>query len=102
VGEIVDGQIYSQRMTSPCDVIESVNIMTGSYDRENTGSLQITALNEEGSVLAEARMPVSAFVNNEYSTVSFDAPIETDEGEQIIFEVRSQECTPGNTITIYI
>lgn len=102
VGEIVDGQTYSQRMISPCDVIEQVNLMTGTYERENTGVFVITLLNEEGAVLAETTVPVSEFANNEYDTVPLEAPVEIGAGESIVFTITPQDCAPGNAITVYL
>lgn len=102
VGEICDDQVYTQQLISPCDVIETAAIMTGNYDRENTGSLMISVRNGEDTLLAQKLVLVSDFANNEYTTISFDAPIEIGAGEDVVFEIRSRECTPGNAITIYV
>lgn len=102
VGEIYDAQVYTQRMASPCDVIETAEIMTGNYERENTGSFVITVRNAEGSALAEKTLPVSDFRNNEYTAISFDTPIEVEKGQTVVFEISPRGCTQGNTITVYV
>ena len=102
VGEIYDDQVYRQSLISPCDVIETIEIMTGNYERENTGSFVISVLNGEGSLLTEQTVPVSMFINNDYTAITFDDPVEAGAGVPIIFEIRAQGCTPGNTITIYV
>ena len=102
VGEIYDGQVYTQQLISPCDVITSVAMMTGNYDRENTGSFLITVRNAEGTALAQKSVPVSEFINNDYTTISLDEPVEIGKGEAVVFEISSQECAPGNTITVYV
>lgn len=102
VGEVLDGQEYQQSMISPCDVIDHVEIMTGNYERDNTGSFAFTVLNEEGAVLAETIVPVSDFENNAYSAIPFDQPIEAGAGNRIMFVVTAQGCTAGDTITMYV
>ena len=102
VGEVVDGQSYSQSLISPCDVIKRIDLMTGNYDRENTGSLAITVLNSEGTVLAETVVPVLQFTNNEYDTVPLEKPLVIGAGEKIIVRIEPQDCSSGNTITLYL
>lgn len=102
VGEIYDDQVYTQQIISPCDVIETVAIMTGSYDRENTGYFVLSLRNGENILLVEKIIPVSDFINNEYTTISLDSPIEVGAGEEVVFEIKSRECEPGNAITVYV
>lgn len=101
-GELLDGQEYRQTLVSPCDVIDHVEIMTGNYERENTGSFLFTVLNNEGAVLAEQAVPVSQFTNNEYSQIPFAEPIEVGAGENVTFVITPQGCSSGNTITVYV
>ena len=102
VGEIIDGQVYSQSLISPCDVIQRIDLMTGSYDRKNTGSLEITILNDAGTVLADMIVPVSQFSNNEYGIVPIEGPIEIGAGGKLAVQIQSKDCSPGNAITVYL
>lgn len=102
VGEIHDEQVYTQKLISPCDVIETVAIMTGNYDRENTGCLVLTLRDSGNTLLAEKTIAVSDFVSNDYTSISFDSPIEVGSGEEVVFEITSRECMPGNAITVYV
>lgn len=101
VGEVTDGMEFRQELVSPCDVIEQIAFMTGSFDRENSGSFLIRVEDSKETVLAEVSMPVAEFANNEYDAIALDSPIETAAGEMLTFVVRSQGCTPGDAITIY-
>lgn len=102
VGEVVDGQVYIQHMISPCDVIERVELMTGNYDRENTGTFVITLLNAEGTVLTETTVPVAEFANNEYDAIPLEHSVEIGAGEDIVFRITPQGCTQGDAITVYV
>lgn len=102
VGEILDGQEFRQTLIAPCDVIDHVEIMTGNYDRDNTGSFMFTVMDSEGAVLAEQAVPVAHFTNNAYSAIPFAEPIEAGAGETITFVITPQGCTSDDTITIYV
>lgn len=101
VGEILDGQEYRQTLVSPCDVIDEIQLMTGSYDRENTGSVQIQVLGADGVLLTEMTVPVAELSNNAYDTIGLNTPLEVGEGTQLTFVIRPQGCKAGDTITIY-
>lgn len=102
VGEMLDEQEFRQSLIAPCDVIDRVEIMTGNYERENTGSFRISVLDAADTLLAEQVVPVSRFTNNEYSVIPFEAPIEVGAGESVTFVIAPQGCTSGDAITVYV
>lgn len=102
VGEMLDGQVFQQTLVAPCDIVDSVTIMTGNYNRTNTGSLAFTVLNEDGIVLAEQTVLVAEFINDTYSEIPFGNPIEVGRDSQIVFVITPRGCTAGNTITTYL
>lgn len=101
VGEVVDGQEYRQTLVAPCDVIEQISIKTSTYERENSGTLEITVQTVKGIVLAEITADIAEFTNNEYDTIPLQAPIEVGAGEKLVFVIRPHGCKNGDTITIY-
>lgn len=102
VGEILDGQEFRQSLRAPCDVMERVEIMTGSYDRENTGAIMLTVLDAEDVVLTQKTVEVSELANNAYTEILLDQPIETGIGGTVTFVITPQGCTPGDTVTLYV
>lgn len=102
VGEMLDGQVFKQKLVAPCDVVDSVTILTGNYNRTNTGSLTFAVLDVDGTVLAEQTVPVAQFINDAYSEIPFTNPIEVARGSQITFVITPHGCTPGNAITTYL
>lgn len=102
VGEMVDGQVFQQTLVAPCDIVDSVTILIGNYNRTNTGSLTFAILDADGTVLAKQIVPVAEFINDTYSEIPFANPIEVGRGNRIIFLITPQGCAPGNTVTIYL
>lgn len=102
VGELLDGQEYRQSLVSPCDVIQQVAIMTGNYDRENTGVLTLSVVDEQGALLAKQTVPVAQLTNNAYSAISLDEPVSVGEGESVTIVITTRGCNAGDTITLYV
>lgn len=101
IGEVLDAQVLRQNTVAPADVINKVELMTGNYDRENSGSLTVTVMDSAETVIAAQTIPVSMLENNVYTVIPFDQAIEVTAGDQLIFEFSTQGCTPGDAITIY-
>ena len=61
IGEIVDGMTITQTMTLPADTTTGLEVLTGTYDRTNTGALHFILMDAEGGELTRKRADISAF-----------------------------------------
>lgn len=101
IGEVLDEHILRQTLIAPAEVISNVEIMTGNYERENTGSFSIFVMDASETIIAEQTIPVSSLENNAYTSIPFEEEITVTAGERLIFEIVPQGCTSGNAVTIY-
>ena len=101
VGELVDGMELRQTLESSLDVAEALQIMVGTYNRENTGTLILSVLDEKGSLLLQQTVPARELENDAFNTVTFDQPLALGRGRQVTLTVTTAECTYGNAVTVY-
>lgn len=101
VGEIVDGVELRQNVAAPADLLSSIDIMAGTYNRENSGSMSITVLNAAGETLAQKTVDIAAFGNNKYTSVALDEQLAVTPGETLTLCLSTQGSYPDNAITIY-
>lgn len=101
VGEIVDGMEFTQTFKSPADVLRSVDVFTGTYDRANTGNLIVTLERADHQVVAQTKVPMSDVMNNQYTSVTFGEEIASAKGELLVLRLTTEGCYEGNAITVY-
>lgn len=101
VGEITDGMQLQQEIVSPADVIQSLQIMTGTYHRKNTGRLCLRLSDSSGAVLTEETIDVSKLENDSYNAVAFSEPLTVGSNAKLTLLIWTSDCTPGNAVTIY-
>lgn len=101
IGEIVDGMTVTQRLTLPADITTGLELLTGTYERINTGALLLDVRDETGSVVAHKRVDVSTMENGAYTLVDFDEPIRLPRGTAVELTVTSEGCRYGNAVTLY-
>lgn len=101
IGEIVDGMTITQTMTLPADTTTGLEVLTGTYDRANTGALLFTLTDGEGNEIARKRADVSAFEDGKYARIALDAPISLPMGTEVTLHIESEGCAYGNAVTLY-
>ena len=101
IGEILDGKKVSQRVMAPADRITVLSVLTGTYDRVNSGTVSLTVTNERGETIGAETFDASAVQNNIYTEIHFASPIACKMGEIITLSFSTQGCFPGNAFTIY-
>ena len=101
IGEIVDGETVTQRLTLPADRLTGISFLTGTYDRANNGIVMLTLTNAQEEILAEEQFDVSAVQNNQYTAIPLSSPVACDAGKTITLSISTQGCTYGNAFTIY-
>lgn len=101
IGEIVDGDTVTQRLTLPADRLTDISLLTGTYDRTNNGTVILTLASEQGETIAKETFDASAVQNNLYTTIVFSSPVPCRAGETAILSITTQGCSYGNTFTVY-
>lgn len=101
VGELVEGVTVRQRVTVPADRLESVSLLLGTYERENTGTLLIRLEDDSGTVVARGSLDVSQVTDGKYTVISLDAQPEGYKNRSLTLAVTAQGCTQGNAVTLF-
>lgn len=101
VGELVDGRIFSQQVSLSADLLNGVELMIGTYDRDNSGTLFVEVLNAEEELLGKTMAPLSDLEDNAYCGFSFEQQIQIEPNEPLAVRLYTQDCSAGNAVTIY-
>ncbi len=99
VGEIYDGDVVEESFVSDFKQIVSLELKTATYDRENTGSLNVSVL-DGNKVLGTQTIDMESVVNGT-TTITFDSPIVVEEGKEYTLRISSKGSSEGNAVTVY-
>ena len=99
IGEIVDGDAVEEDFISNASQITYVDLKTGTYDRENTGSLIISIL-DGNQTLGTKVVDVSTLINGT-NTITFDEPVLVEENKQYTLKITSEGASVNNAVTVY-
>lgn len=100
VGEIIDGMVVTQVVSVEADQIRSLSFLTGTFDRDNSGTLNIAITDPQGETMEES-LDISKAKNNQYTSLKLSKPMTWQPGEKLAITFTTQGCSPGNAITIY-
>jgi len=101
VGEIVEGTVVLQPFIPQVDILDSVSILTATYERVNKGTLFFQILDMEmDSVIREKNLDLQDIPNTQKVVVEFEDPIKDVRGKELAIKVTSNG-TPGNAVTIW-
>ena len=101
IGELTDGQQLEQKLTSPADVLDRIDILAGDYGRINNGTLYVSLVDEREEVLTRLAVDIAAVNNGVYTSLGFEEQIHTAPGQELTLLLTTEGCEPGNAITIY-
>lgn len=99
IGEIVDGDVVEEDFISNASQITYVDLKTGTYDRENTGTLIISIL--DGNQTLETKMVDVSTLINGTNTITFDEPVLVEENKQYTLKITSEGASVNNAVTVY-
>ncbi len=99
IGEIVDGDVVEEDFISNASQITYVDLKTGTYDRENTGSLIVSIL-DGNKELGSKTVDVSTLINGT-NTITFDEPVHVEEDKQYTLQITSEGASVNNAVTVY-
>ena len=101
INEIVDGEEVRQRVTMPQGRLESISLMTATYDRVNQGTMNVRLENQAGEVVARETFPTAEAKNNAYTKIDLSEPLAGYDSEELTLVLSSEGCGPDNAITVY-
>ncbi len=101
VGELVDGMTVTQTVTMPAERITSLELLTATYGRINSGKLHLALTDAAGSTIATQVVDVAAVPDGQYVALPFADPIVTRRGETLTLILTTSGCTLGSSATIY-
>ena len=98
---IQDGQIIEQIFVSNANVISSVDVMLGTYERTNNFTLKAAVVDAETEeVLATKDINTAELIDNSYEHITFE-PIPVKEGKQYRIRFYSEGADETNAVAIY-
>lgn len=101
VGEISDGVTVTQPFTATADRVTGVELLFDTYGRANSGTLRVSITDGSGTVLTVQTVDVSKLENVRYAAVSFDTPVATQPGMNLVLVLETEGCAPGQGISVY-
>lgn len=101
IGEITDAAPIKQQITAPSEFIDRIEIMAGTYDRENNGEFTVRILNSEQSEIVKETYSASILKNNSYTVLNFKNKVPVVLSENLTLIIETKGMSEGNTFTLY-
>lgn len=101
IGELVDGMIVTQTVTTPAEQTTGIELLTGTYGRVNSGTLHLVLENKEGDRVLTQDVDIKTLVDGKYTTIPFTDSLETQQGGTYTLMLTTTGCAPGNAVTLY-
>lgn len=101
IGEIVDGMVIEQRLPMGADHVQSIDLLTTTFARANTGILHVDICGEDGTVLASVQGKIDDMIDNHVMRFMIPDGIDDLKGQHATLRIWSEGCQPGNAITLY-
>jgi len=99
VGELFDGDSVEETFISNALQLTSIKLKIGTYDRQNTGFLNVQIL-DDSQELGSVQISTASLVNGN-NTIEFDKPIAVEENSRYKLKVTSEGGAAGNAVTVY-
>jgi ABC-2 type transport system permease protein len=101
VGELTSDVELRQPFTASADEITGVSMLLSTYDRENSGHLEISIVDESGAVIAQTEVLTAEIEDNAVRTVTFSENVKITSGRQYELVLTSPDSFSGNAITAW-
>lgn len=99
IGEITKDTVLTQQISVEGDQLTGLTFLSATYDRVNTGVLQIEVL-EDGNVVGSQQVDVATVANNGELAITFDPPINMAESTAQL-RITAPQSESGNAVTLY-
>lgn len=99
--ELSAGTVLEQSFYSSTDTLDQVSFLTGTYGRENTGTLELSLLDTDtNQEYLHLSVPVKELQDYDMFLWEFDEPLSDVNHKQFILRIEST-CPAGQAPTIY-
>ena len=99
--ELSAGTVLEQSFYSSTDTLDQVSFMTGTYGRENTGTVEVSLLDADTQQdYLRLSLPVKELPDNDMFLWEFDEPLLNVKHKHFVLRVEST-CPVGQAPTIY-
>lgn len=101
VGELTSDMELHQPFTVDADEITGISMKFSTYARENSGHLEITIIDSEGTVIGHTTISALEIVDNAVKRISFPETVQIVPGERYDLVLTSSDSIPGNAVTAW-
>ena len=100
IGEMVDETVVEQKMTVSMDRVDAVSLMFGTYDRDNSGNINLEFVDGD-TVLSSSSIDANTVKNNAYTTIYLNEPLIGYKNQKVLMRVISSGSLPGSSVTLF-
>ena len=100
-GEIYGDQVVSQSFVAINDGLMAIDLLLATFDRTNTGTLEITLADDNGATVAAWDLPAPKIVNNAWKRLAF-SPLVDSAGRVYNLNVRHPGGAADNALTLWM
>ncbi len=101
IGELIDGQVITQKITSPANSLLSLDIMTTKFNRNNDCELNFVITNDSGIEVARQSIACSYVEEYAYTNVVLDKIVDVDVNDDLTLSITSMNASVGNAIGLF-
>lgn len=97
-GQLVKGRKFEQVIFAKSNSIKGVELLLGTYSRNNHGQLALDLYNAKGDVIASSVLALDSLIDNDYAWFDFkQTPLVV--GQKYILRLTCNNCDQDNSIT---
>lgn len=97
-GELTAGRVFEQTITGTAGELRGVSLFLGTYQRRNTGTLNLELLDATGAVVAGSKIDASQVRDNAWRDFDFDG-VRLEEGDAYRVRLTSPDSAESDAIT---
>lgn len=101
VGEIVDGKTIEQKFVSTTNSLDSLRLLTATFNRVNTGTMHFVIYGEDGAILSDSVLDVQNLNNDSLTNVPLSPEITDCQGKILTLKVFTEGASDGHAPTLY-
>lgn len=101
VGEIYGDHAVTQSFVVSNDGLFAFDLLLATFDRANTGSLNIVLADSNGAPIATWELAASTVVNNTWKRFAF-SPLDDSGDQKYQLNIRDPYGAPGNAVTLWM
>lgn len=100
IGEILDGQVVTQRLKLDGDIMTSITLMSARYQEQVAGKVQLSILDDD-HVLLTQEVDFAQLPNNAKAYIPLEEQVNIPNDGILTLELRSDGAKTGNAVTFY-